>query len=379
MRTRVAWLALLALVFLAVLSGCGGGGGREVAPPPSKEEIIRQHLEGRELDPVEGIWIWDSGEYEAAIFKDTGNRHPGYEYIAVLTSTKNYGWQVGEVKIALKKTASERLYAVDYYFGDKTMGGTIATLTNDTILEMNLPQVGKTVLVKVYPLKGKDEVKPARTGAGFFVSKDVVATSYHLIANAKQISATFSDAHLGAKVLAGDKVNDLALLKVEFPSDVAEKGRIQNFILPLSLGEVRSVKQGDKVYAGGFPPDQDFKKGVGAFATSVASLAALDGDPRLLQVDLPLLPLNMGGPLVNLRGEVLGVTTSTTGNPYLGVKQETLPAGVNLVVKANYLANLLSTLPADATPSASPLSGELTAGQLADRFSKALVFIEAKD
>jgi hypothetical protein len=178
MRTKVVWVILMALVSVTALAGCsGGGGGGEVgvAPPPSREEIIREHLEGRDLDPIEGIWLWDSGEYEAAVFKGTDSRHPGYEYVAVLTSTRISGWRIGEVKVALKKTTSEDLYAVAYYYSDKTMRGTVATLANGTILEMNLPQVGRTALVKVYPIKGKGEAKPAKMGAGFFIAKDVVA------------------------------------------------------------------------------------------------------------------------------------------------------------------------------------------------------------
>lgn len=387
MRTRVVWLILLALVAVTALSGCGGGSSASVAsntdvvapPGPSKEEIIQQHLEGRELDPIEGVWLWDTGEYEAAVFKGTDSRFPGYEYVGVVTTTTMPNWGIGEVKVALKKTASENHYAVAYYLGNKTLGKTIATLTNGTVLEMNVPQVGRVALVKIYPIKGKETAKPARMGAGFFVTKDVVATNYHLIADAQEVSATFGGTRLGVKLLAGDKVNDLALLKVEFPGDEVEKNQLQAKILPLALGEVRSVKQGDKVYAGGFPPDGDVKKGVGVFETTLASTAALGGDPRLFQVNMPVLPLNVGGPLLTVHGEVIGVTTSTANNAYLGVKKESLPAGVNLVVKANYLANLLYTLPPEATPGPSPAGGELTSAQLADRLSSALVLIEAKD
>jgi S1-C subfamily serine protease len=372
-------LILVALVLVTALTGCSGGsdGGSETAVRTTKEEIIQAHLTGRKLDPIEGIWLWDSGEYEAAIFRDTEGQHQGFEYVAVLTSTKMSGWQIGEVKVALKKTASEHLYAVDYYYSDKSLGGMIATLANDTVLEMNLPQVGRVALVKIYPIKGNEEARSARTGAGFFVTKEVVATNYHLIAEATQIFVTFGGTRLGAKAVAGDKVNDLALLKVEFPGDEAQRNPAQARVRPLTLGEVRYVKQGDKVYAGGFPPDGDASKGCGVYDTPVTSIAALDGDPRLIQVALPFLPLNAGGPLLNGRGEVIGVATSSAGNPYLGVKKEALPAGASLAVKANYLANLLSMLSSEAAPGPSPAGADLSSAQLIERVGNALVLIEA--
>ena len=71
--------------------------------PLSKEQIINEFFDNKELDLIEGIWLWDNNLYEVAIVKNDFEIFPNYEYLGILTDTRNEKWSIGEVKFALKK------------------------------------------------------------------------------------------------------------------------------------------------------------------------------------------------------------------------------------------------------------------------------------
>jgi len=144
-------------------------------------------------------------------------------------------------------------------------------------------------------------------GSGFVIAKaGHVVTNYHVIANATAVSVSFSnDEAVRAKVVGVDPSTDLAVLKVSTPS----RG-----LIPLKLGRSGSVRVGDSVVAIGNP--FGFERSMTAgIVSAIGRVLQAPNDLAIddaIQTDAPINPGNSGGPLLNARGEVIGVNTQIT-------------------------------------------------------------------
>lgn len=138
------------------------------------------------------------------------------------------------------------------------------------------------------------------TGSAVLISNDGLAlTAYHVVEGARALSAqTLDKKRYSVQVIGYDDQNDLALLKVNVPSGTP--------YLPLAA---ERPKVGDPVLAVG--------NGLGRFLVSkTGRLTALDAKapvatfaPNTLQLDAQLRPGDSGGPIVNRKGEVTGISS----------------------------------------------------------------------
>jgi S1-C subfamily serine protease len=138
-------------------------------------------------------------------------------------------------------------------------------------------------------------------GSGFILSKDGrVLTNYHVIENAQQVEVTLSDKHkYKAQIILQDKAHDLALLQINASN-----------LTPAVLSESRDLQVGQNVYAIGNPFGLN-----GTMTTGIISSIRSVREPQgatienALQTDAAINPGNSGGPLLNSRGEVIGMNT----------------------------------------------------------------------
>lgn len=77
----------------------------------------------------------------------------------------------------------------------------------------------------------------------------------------------------------------------------------------------------------------------------VSAASGLGDDPRFYQTSIPLQPGNSGGPLLNERGEVIGITSSKPNTLAIALATGSVVEGVSYAVKIQYLAPLLDGLP----------------------------------
>jgi len=153
---------------------------------------------------------------------------------------------------------------------------------------------------------------PARgEGSGFIIDRDgLVLTNAHVVADAGEITVRLTDRReFTAKVLGSDPTSDVALLKIEAKN------------LPVvKLGDPRSLKPGQWVIAIGAPFGLDNTVTAGIVSAKGRTLP--DGSyVPFIQSDVAVNPGNSGGPLFNLKGEVVGINSqiySRTGG-YQGV------------------------------------------------------------
>jgi len=142
------------------------------------------------------------------------------------------------------------------------------------------------------------------TGSGFIIDKKgYVVTNNHVIANADKITVTLADGSQQEATLVGKDVeNDLAVVKID------PKGRDLT-ILP--LGSSQGLKVGMKVLAIGNPFALDRTMTRGIVSALGRPLKSENGVVlhELIQTDASINPGNSGGPLINSKGEVIGINT----------------------------------------------------------------------
>ncbi len=167
------------------------------------------------------------------------------------------------------------------------------------------------------PLPQAPEV-PA-LGSGFVIDKaGHIVTNFHVVENADKIRVSFSNRDtVEAELVGTDPSTDLAVLRVEADASA---------LTPLPLGDSDRVRVGDPVVAVGNPFGLDRT----ATAGIVSALQRLITAPNqftidhVIQTDAPINRGNSGGPLLNARGEVIGVNTQIetggigTGNVGIG-------------------------------------------------------------
>jgi S1-C subfamily serine protease len=138
-------------------------------------------------------------------------------------------------------------------------------------------------------------------GSGFILDKEGhILTNNHVIDNAQRVEVTLADKHkYKASVVGIDRQHDLALLLINAPN-----------LAPATLAESNGLVVGQRVYAIGNPfgLSGTMTRGI---ISAIRSIGVQGGAPieDAIQTDAAVNPGNSGGPLLNSRGEVIGVTT----------------------------------------------------------------------
>src|SRR5215471_11279893 len=136
-------------------------------------------------------------------------------------------------------------------------------------------------------------------GSGFIVSSDgVILTNAHVVDDADEVSVKLTDRReFKAKVLGADKTTDIAVLKINAKD------------LPtVKIGNPETTKVGEWVVAIGQPFGFENTVTSGIVSAKARALPQ-DSYVRFIQTDAAVNPGNSGGPLFNLRGEVIGVNS----------------------------------------------------------------------
>lgn len=157
-------------------------------------------------------------------------------------------------------------------------------------------------------------------GTGFIVSIDgLVLTNKHVVSDKDAtFTVTTNDGKsYPAVVLARDPFQDLAVLKIETSADVDENGQVINELFPIvKLGDSSTIQIGQTVVAIGYALGE-FRNTVsvgvisGVGRTIIASSGGISEIlTDVLQTDTAINKGNSGGPLLNLRGEVIGINVA---------------------------------------------------------------------
>jgi len=206
--------------------------------------------------------------------------------------------------------------------------------------EQNNIAVYKRVLPSVVNITSKslvynfffEAVPQQGQGWGFILDKaGHILTNYHVVAGANRgIEVKLNNKHAPykAKVVGTDKSHDLALLQIDAPD-----------LQPVTLADSRDLSVGQKVYAIGNPfgLSGTMTRGI---ISSIRTIGGSEGSPieDAIQTDAAINPGNSGGPLLNSRGEVIGINTMIASN---GADQS---SGIGFAIPINTAKAVLADL-----------------------------------
>jgi S1-C subfamily serine protease len=176
------------------------------------------------------------------------------------------------------------------------------------------------------------EVPSEGAGSGSVLDKaGHILTNHHVIEEANQISVTLHDGNsYDAKLVGEDPVNDIAVLKIEAPADS---------LFPVTFGDSSRLRVGQRVYALGNPFGLERTMTTGIISSLNRTLPSRSGRlmKQIIQLDAALNRGNSGGPLLNTRGELIGMNTaiaSRTGEN----------TGVGFAIGSNAVARVVPQL-----------------------------------
>src|ERR1700749_2614418 len=168
-------------------------------------------------------------------------------------------------------------------------------------------------------------------GSGFILDRaGHVLTNFHVVDGANRgIQVLLSNKKTySAKVIGTDRVHDLALLQIDAPN-----------LEPVTLANSSELAVGQEVYAIGNPfgLSGTMTRGI---ISSIRSIKTGDGAPieDAIQTDAAINPANSGGPLLNSRGEVIGINTMIASN---GAEQS---SGIGFAIPVNTAKAVLADL-----------------------------------
>ena len=194
------------------------------------------------------------------------------------------------------------------------------TLANElTAVEIAARADEVTVLIAT----GDSSLSEFGQGSGFFVSPNLIVTNFHVIEGASVIAykrVGQGQFHSIKSIRDVEPTYDLAILEV--PS---------TRVLPLYFGDSDTVKKGETVYVAGNPHGLE-----GTFSDGTLSAIRRDYTIDLLQITAPISPGSSGGPVLNGRGEVIGV--ATLGSVIADAQN------LNFAIPSNYLKTMLRKL-----------------------------------
>lgn len=185
-------------------------------------------------------------------------------------------------------------------------GVSVVERVSGSVVSISTESIGVDFFGREYRAEG--------AGSGFIVTEDgYIVTNNHVIAGAQTVSViTSDDQKFEARVVATEAESDLALLKADTDID----------LVPVTIGDSDDVRVGEEVYAIGNALGRyqnSVTKGIisGLGRPITASSSGLRGNLQefedLIQTDASINSGNSGGPLVNARGQVIGINTAVAG------------------------------------------------------------------
>ena len=286
---------------------------------------------------------------------DDGDKYVGEWKEDKMHGLGTYTWANGE-KYLGEFRDGRNSYGVQYSALDRLQG----IFSNGEWCEECEPNANQLALVReidpsLIPKPDDNEIVRASSGTGFFVSRSGhIITNHHVVEECKAVKVSFKGNEVDANVLSIDRYNDLAILKTNLtPSSVYSVS-----------GEDAALLE-DVVIAG-FPLGKDVSSSIKTSKGSVTSLAGYGDNYSEFQTDAALNQGNSGGPIMDQKGNVVGVAVAVYG------KKEGIES-FNFGIKASTLKTFAQS---NSLTFLSPNSRDLSNSELGQLITNATLYLE---
>lgn len=393
MKSRLILLIIIAFAFCSEIVAQQTICGEKMCWVKNYSEYqAREYFDNAtDLDPIEGIWIWNG--FKISIEKDYyGNSRNPNAYRAVIIGLPSRTiLEIGDISFFLEKGAAPGVFSSIYFIIRASWSGgkrnynmeafsCVSILNGPVSLASETPtfdDYGNNTgyetrsYVKIYPQYTENRVtlpsnkdEPTEwSGSGFALNQGHVVTNYHVVEDAntiliKGVKGDFQT-ELKAKVVATDKVNDIAILQID---DERFKGfGTIPYKIKRSMSDV-----GESVWTLGYPMTDVMGEEVKFTDGKISSRTGIQGDVSIYQISVPIQPGNSGGALFDDNGNVVGITSS-------GLNREAFNSeNVNYAIKTSYLYNLIES---SSTSSIIPQGTAMQGQTLTQKISMAKNFV----
>lgn len=240
-----------------------------------------------------------------------------------------------------------------------------STVTNNICKEL-LTNTRKPKNSITKPIPKQKEITPeeilrAASGTGFFVStKGHIITNNHIVNGCEAVNVHKDGELFKGKIIAVDKINDLALIKSEIKPDI---------VFPLS-GKNPSLIQ--EIYVVGYPFGEAISSTIKVTKGIVSSLTGFGDNYSNIQIDAALQPGNSGGPIVDEYGNVVAVAVAKLDYKKVLEYFNTIPENTNFGIKSSAVKNFLNGNNVRYLP---PNTTELTNSELGNKITEGTILL----
>lgn len=368
---RVMLWAMLMLALSSMLNACAMNRGTGELPDPVYESYLNLTREQARKDPLIGIWQ-GSQSGEEVLLAVVLNDKEGQEKLKAVILNGNefdFGYSREDPWFFVSPMAAQGAYAgkiVDklgfwsrWFPTRVVMNGSNQFTTYDDI-PPNVKRSGgnkhsymrkeaQTVII--------DDLMRS-SGSGFLIWKsDKVLTAHHVVKDAKKITVRFSDGRrFAADIVSRDPANDLALLKLRGFTLSDERG--------LRVLRGTAVAPGEEIHVIGYPLGAILGSRPSIVSGQVSASVGFRNAENQFRITAPINPGNSGGPILNARGEVLGIALAVVRNQQI--------EGVGFGIKIGSAYPMLGDMLLQGSVK---IRQEQNAAEIFRRFSRDVVYI----
>lgn len=186
--------------------------------------------------------------------------------------------------------------------------------------------------IKFFPTQLNDnETSSQWSGTGFAINNSYIATNYHVVEDAntikvKGIQDNFN-AEYSAKVVSVDKINDLAIIKIE-------DKKFEGFgAIPYKI-KAETSNVGEEIFVLGYPLTATMGDEIKLTTGVISAKTGFKGNAALYQISAPIQQGNSGGPLFDSHGNLIGIVNAKHKDA----------ENVSYAIKVSYLLNLMKKI-----------------------------------
>lgn len=207
----------------------------------------------------------------------------------------------------------------------------------------------------------ESKVYRVSSGSGFYISEEGhIMSNYHVIRGCDRVKVHKKGIAEEAVVVAVDRVNDLALLQIEKPP---------RYVFPLSQKNAFPLQD---VIVAGYPFGKTISSSIKFTKGIVSSLSGVGDNYSQIQIDAALQPGNSGGPIIDTKGNVIGVAVSKLDLKTFLTEFKVVPENTNFGIKSSAVLNFVS---ANNVNTIKPNNKEISKSELSKNISEGTTYL----